>query len=60
MITRQQALHYELRSSPLVFFLGFFRLPDWASAALGAYYAWKVNRKMDRCIRYMARTTPKP
>ncbi len=58
MITRQQALQYELRSSPLNFIFCLFRLPEWASAALGTYYAWKVNRKMDRYVKYTARMAP--
>jgi hypothetical protein len=50
-LTRTQALYYEVHSSWWAGWIGWSRAQDVAAK----YFAWKVNRKMDRIKRRAGR-----
>jgi hypothetical protein len=50
-MTRTQALYYEVHSSWWAGWIGWVRAQDVAAK----YFAWKVNRKMDRIERRVGR-----
>jgi len=52
VMNHREALDYELHSSPMNRWLGIAILPGWAVTALSRYFAWKVNRKMARYLKF--------
>jgi hypothetical protein len=51
-MNHHEALDYELHSSPITSWVGLCILPKWITTALGNYFAWKVNRKMARYLKF--------